>query len=150
MVSYPTSQTNPFELRAELVSSTLLAWLVTYIGLLPFMPRPHTEVPYLHLVYGLMAGGVVVKCATHACIMRTHAVSVTLVHFKQACIDPKCTLCDAMLLPLNRVLGFACSLFPATTGNYVALGTGVYALGGAAACSELKVAAKGSQSKELV
>ena len=70
-VSYLTSQTNPFELRAELVSSTLLAWLVTYIGLLPFMPRPHTEVPYLHLVYGLMAGGFVVKCvATHACIHR--------------------------------------------------------------------------------
>ena len=68
-VSYLTSQTNPFELRAELVSSTLLAWLVTYIGLLPFMPRPHTEVPYLHLVYGLMAGGFVVKCvATRACI----------------------------------------------------------------------------------
>ena len=65
-VSYLTSQTNPFELRAELVSSTLFACLVTYIGLLPLMPRPHTEVPYLHLVYGLMAGGAVVKCvATH-------------------------------------------------------------------------------------
>eukprot|EP00964_Phaeocystis_antarctica_P076393 scaffold47230_cov63-Phaeocystis_antarctica.AAC.3 len=44
----------------------LLACLVTYVGLLPFMPHPHTEVPYLHLVYGLMAGGAVVKCvATH-------------------------------------------------------------------------------------
>ena len=55
-----------------------------------------------------------------------------------------------MLPLLNRVLGFACSLFPATTGNYVALGTGGYALGGAAGSSEVKVAAKGSQSKELV
>jgi len=102
-------QTNPFELRAELASSMLLACLVTYVGLLPFMPHPHTEVPYLHLVYGLMAGGAVVK-----------------------------------------VLGFACSLFPATTGNYVALGTG-YALGGAAGSSEVKVAAEGKgSSKELV
>ena len=56
-----------------------------------------------------------------------------------------------MLLLLNRVLGFACSLFPATTGNYVALGTGGYALGGAAGSSEVKVAAEGKgSSKELV
>tara|TARA_B100000795_G_C22666698_1_gene386268 strand:- start:58 stop:267 length:210 start_codon:yes stop_codon:yes gene_type:complete len=52
--------------------------------------------------------------------------------------------------PFHRVLGFACSLFPATTGNYVALGTG-YALGGAAGSSEVKVAAEGKgSSKELV
>lgn len=51
--------------------------------------------------------------------------------------------------PLNRILGFVCSLFPATTGNYAALGSGFEARG-AAGSSEVKVSAKRSQSKELV
>jgi hypothetical protein len=46
-------------------------------------------------------------------------------------------------------LGFVCSLFPATTGNYAALGSG-YEARGAAGSSEVKVSAKRSQSKELV
>ena len=52
--------------------------------------------------------------------------------------------------PLTRLLGFFCSLFPATTGNYAALGSGI-ALRGAGSF-KVRVAAKGKgpQSKELV
>ena len=61
--------------------STLLAWLITYAGLLPFLPRAQEDVNYVHLAFALMAGGALLK-----------------------------------------YLCFVCSLFPAITNDYVAIG----------------------------